>query len=57
VPARRGRRRGRLAEAGREADRAARESPPHAQPALKVIADTARDGQATLRDILAREGA
>jgi hypothetical protein len=43
-----------LAEAGQEADRSARESPPHAQPALKTIADTARDGQTRLR-AMARE--
>jgi hypothetical protein len=42
----------RLAEAGQQADQAARESPPHAQPALKTIADTARDGQVKLKAIL-----
>ena len=41
-----------LGEAGQQADRAARESPPHAQPALKTISDTARDGQAKLKAIL-----
>lgn len=41
-----------LAEAGQQADRAARESPPHAQPALKTISDTARDGQVKLKAIL-----
>ncbi|MFO0799537.1 MAG: hypothetical protein U0804_18870 [Gemmataceae bacterium] len=46
----------RLAEAGRAAEQAAKESPPHAQPALRSIADTARDGQTKLRVIAAREG-
>ena len=41
-----------LAEAGQQADQAARESPPHAQPALKTISDTARDGQMKLKSIL-----
>lgn len=41
-----------LTEAGRQADEAARESPPHAQPALKTISDTARDGQTKLKAIL-----
>lgn len=41
-----------LTEAGRQADEAARESPPHAQPALKTISETARDGQAKLKVIL-----
>ncbi|HEX4608494.1 MAG TPA: hypothetical protein VH092_09835 [Urbifossiella sp.] len=47
----------RLAEAGQAAERAAKDSPPHAQPALRSIADTARDGQTKLRAIAAREGA
>jgi len=47
----------RLARTGDEADRAAGESPPHARPALRTIADTARDGRAKLRAVLAREGA
>lgn len=47
----------RLAEAGTAAEKAAQESPPHAQPALRSIADTARDGQTKLRAIAAREGA
>jgi hypothetical protein len=47
----------RLAEAGRAAEQAATDSPPHAQPALRSIADTARDGQTKLRAIAAREGA
>lgn len=46
----------RLAEAGRAADQAAKDSPPHAQPALRAIADTARDGQTKLRALAAREG-
>jgi hypothetical protein len=46
-----------LTDAGRKADQTAKEAPPHAQPALKSIADTARDGEARLRAILAREGA
>ena len=46
-----------LLDAGREADTAARESPPHALPALKTIADSARDGQLKLRAIQTREGA
>jgi hypothetical protein len=41
-----------LKDAGRHADDAAKESPPHAQPALKTISDTARDGQAKLKAIL-----
>ena len=41
-----------LAEAGQQADQAARESPPHAQPAFKTISDTARDGQVKLKAIL-----
>jgi hypothetical protein len=41
-----------LAEAGQQADQAARESPVHAQPALKTISDTARDGQVKLKAIL-----
>ena len=47
----------RLAEAGHAAEQAAKDSPPHAQPALRSIADTARDGQTKLRAIAAREGA
>lgn len=47
----------RLTEAGRAAEQAAKDSPPHAQPALRSIADTARDGQTKLRAIAAREGA
>ena len=47
----------RLAEAGQAAEKAAKDSPPHAQPALRSIADTARDGQTKLRAIAAREGA
>jgi hypothetical protein len=43
-----------LAAAGQQAEQAARESPPQAQPALKTIADTARDGQTRLK---ARVGA
>ncbi|HXD86692.1 MAG TPA: hypothetical protein VN641_09370 [Urbifossiella sp.] len=41
-----------LAEAGRQADESAKESPPHALPALKQISDTARKGQAELQTIL-----
>jgi len=41
-----------LLDAGRQADEAARESPPHAQPALKTISETARDGQTKLKAIL-----
>lgn len=40
-----------LSEAGAEAEKVAREAPPASQPALKRIADTARDGQKKLRDI------
>ncbi len=47
----------RLTEAGRAAEQAVAESPPHAQPALRSIADTARDGLTKLRAIAAREGA
>jgi hypothetical protein len=43
---------GKLAEAGKQADEAARESPPQAQPALKSISETARDGQTKLKAIL-----
>lgn len=46
----------RLAETGAEADKAANEVPPESKPALKRIADTARDGQRRLTQ-LAREGA
>lgn len=46
----------RLTEAGQAAERAAKDSPPHAQPALRSIAETARDGQTKLRAIAAREG-
>ena len=42
---------GKLAEAGAEAEKVSREAPPASQPALKRIADTARDGQKKLRDI------
>lgn len=42
----------RLAETEQQAERAARESPPHAQPALKTIADTARDGQVKLKALV-----
>ena len=38
--------------ARQQADQAARESPPHAQPALRTISDTARDGQTKLKAIL-----
>lgn len=38
--------------AKQQADQAARESPPHAQPALKTISDTARDGQTKLKALL-----
>jgi hypothetical protein len=41
-----------LAEASRQADESAKESPPHAVPALKQISDTARKGQAELQAIL-----
>jgi hypothetical protein len=41
-----------LSEAGRQADDAAKESPPHAQPALRSISATARNGQAKLKTIL-----
>jgi hypothetical protein len=41
-----------LRDAGRQADDAAKESPPHAQPALKTISESARDGQAKLKAIL-----
>jgi hypothetical protein len=47
----------RLEDAQRAAEQAAKDSPPHAQPALRSIADTARDGQTKLRAIAAREGA
>jgi hypothetical protein len=47
----------RLTEAGKAAEQAAKDSPPHAQPALRSIADTARDGQTKLRALAAREGA
>jgi len=43
-----------LSEAGAEAEKVSREAPPASQPALKKIADTARDGQMKLRAI-ARE--
>jgi len=42
---------GKLSEAGAEAEKVSREAPPASQPALKRIADTARDGQKKLRDI------
>ena len=41
-----------LMDAGQQADDAAKESPPHAQPALKTISDAARDGQTKLKAIL-----
>ena len=41
-----------LSDAGQQADEAARQSPPHAQPALKSISDTARDGRVKLKAIL-----
>jgi hypothetical protein len=40
---------GKLFEAGAEAEKVSREAPPASQPALKKIADTARDGQKKLR--------
>jgi hypothetical protein len=43
-----------LADTAAEADKAAAEAPPESKPALKRIADTARDGQRKLT--LAREG-
>jgi hypothetical protein len=46
-----------LAEAERESERRAEESPPHAQVELRKIASTARDGQARLRAIFTGEGA
>jgi hypothetical protein len=46
-----------LAEAEREADRIAREAPPHAQVELRKIANTARDGQDRLKKIFSREEA
>lgn len=46
-----------LAEAGREAEKVAGESPPHSQPALKKMADTAKDGQAKLRELARNAGA
>ncbi|MBY0514118.1 MAG: hypothetical protein K2P78_09435 [Gemmataceae bacterium] len=45
----------RLADTGAEADRAAAEAPPESKPALKRIADAARDGQRKLSK-LATEG-
>jgi hypothetical protein len=42
-----------LAEAGQEVERVAREAPPQSQPALKRIADSARDGQKKLRQLAA----
>ncbi|MDB5311075.1 MAG: hypothetical protein JWO38_5277 [Gemmataceae bacterium] len=47
----------RLAEAGQQADQAARESPPHAQPVLKAISEKARDGQTKLGALLPGGGA
>lgn len=47
----------RLAETKQEADNVVGSAPPHAQPALKTISDTAREGQAKLREILASEEA
>ncbi len=41
-----------LSEAGLHAEEAARESPPHAQPALKSISDTARESQVKLKAML-----
>lgn len=46
----------RLAEAGTAAEQAAKDSPPHAQPALRSMADTARDGQTKLRALAAQNG-
>ena len=40
-----------LSEAGAEAEKLSHEAPPASQPALKKIADSARDGQKKLRDI------
>ena len=47
---------GKLSEAGAEAEKVSREAPPASQPALKKIADTARDGRKKLRDIARGEG-
>lgn len=41
-----------LEAASRQAEQAARESPPHALPALKQIADTARKGQSELKAVM-----
>ena len=38
------------------AEQAAKDSPPHAQPALRSMADTARDGQTKLRALAAQNG-
>jgi CHAD domain-containing protein len=45
-----------LRETGLEAERIAQESPPQARRSLEQIADTARKGQNTLRDLARREG-
>lgn len=46
-----------LKAAGDEIERLAGESPPHAQPVLRGIAETARDGEAKVRAVIAnREG-
>ncbi|HUR55370.1 MAG TPA: hypothetical protein VMZ71_14650 [Gemmataceae bacterium] len=45
---------GKLSEAGAEVEKVSREAPTASQPALKKIADTARDGQMKLR-AMARE--
>ena len=45
-----------LAETGQEADRAIPTAPPQSKAALEKIKYSARDGQAKLREILAREG-
>src|SRR5262249_11987548 len=46
-----------LGEASREAEKVAGESPPHSQPALKRMAETAREGQAKLRELARNVGA
>ena len=48
---------GKLSEAGAEAEKVSRSAPPASQPALKKIADSAREGQKKLRDIARGEGA
>lgn len=42
---------GKLSEAGAEAEKLSREAPPASQPALKTIADSARNGEKKLREI------